>query len=387
MNDSPEPVDLSPSRAELIARVRARGRQIRPPPPRCRGHRRGRRLRHRRTRHRDRHALVGATPSAAGTVSTTRPPSTVDAKADLTTSIELGSTTLVAADGAERSARHREHDRQVDRPYAGSTCRSGWAVTLENSTFLNEPTFPTICVSGPLFVDPGTTRWPFTILGSYYHCADPARPTNAEPVCPNGSTSGTRRSRSATTRPCSSPMLPGSCRRHRPSQCASSRRNRMRDSASSVCRLAHAVPSCSCPRAGRSRSRTAAAREARPTWTNPDDPKEQIIGATGVELGAWWETDGVKGSIKPAVTIPTGAQVQRRELHDLPVPQRLIRRLSDRRRVDRPRQRGWSDRLRVGQRPASERAPFDGDHHHQSLHQRHERKGPALPRPAEPLIR
>ena len=46
------------------------------------------------------------------------------------------------------------------------------------------------------------------------------------------------------------------------------------------------------------------------TWTNPDDPKEQIIGVTGVELGSWWETDGVKGSIKPEVAAP-GTQVQR----------------------------------------------------------------------------
>jgi hypothetical protein len=47
------------------------------------------------------------------------------------------------------------------------------------------------------------------------------------------------------------------------------------------------------------------------TWTNPADPKEQIYGATGVEVGGWWETDGVKGSIKPGAMIPAGAQIDR----------------------------------------------------------------------------
>ncbi|MDQ1534033.1 MAG: hypothetical protein QOF28_1794, partial [Actinomycetota bacterium] len=46
------------------------------------------------------------------------------------------------------------------------------------------------------------------------------------------------------------------------------------------------------------------------TWTNPDNPKEQISGVTGVELGSWWETDGVKGSITPLIAAP-GTQVQR----------------------------------------------------------------------------
>jgi len=45
------------------------------------------------------------------------------------------------------------------------------------------------------------------------------------------------------------------------------------------------------------------------TWTNPANPKEQIEGATGVEIGSWWETDGVKGSIK--AELPAGAQIHR----------------------------------------------------------------------------
>src|SRR4029079_15659328 len=46
------------------------------------------------------------------------------------------------------------------------------------------------------------------------------------------------------------------------------------------------------------------------TWTNPDDPNEHVYGAQGVELGSWWEIDGVKGSITPEIAAP-GTQVQR----------------------------------------------------------------------------
>ena len=302
MNESPEPVDLSPSRAELIARVRTRGRQI-------------------RARRRLGAAGIAvvvafgiAAPAIAigtrsdsksvppATVSTTRLPPT----ASLSVRIELPSRTLVSGSNlAGTLVVENSTSRSIELSPHG--CPK-WAVTLESATLANEPIYKQDCANRPRIVTPGTNRWPFTIDGLYFHCADGTHPVGEEPSCPGlviglpHLPAGDYRAVLYTNTPEFLPEAPPVPVR----VVATGAPNylgplTLRSGARSTKLLVPSGWTRKIEDGGGSGSGT--------TWTNPDDPNEHISGTTGVEIGSWWETDGVKGSIKPEVA--PEAQVQR----------------------------------------------------------------------------
>jgi len=47
------------------------------------------------------------------------------------------------------------------------------------------------------------------------------------------------------------------------------------------------------------------------TWTDPNDSNAKIAGDTGGELAAWYEADGVSGSVNPTSMLPPGAHIVR----------------------------------------------------------------------------
>jgi hypothetical protein len=313
VNDSPEPVDLSPSRAELIARVRARGRQI-------------------RTRRRLGAAGIAlvvafgiAAPAIAigtrssethrippATVSTTRPPSTVVPTADLTTRVELSSSTVVAGSeihGTLVVTNNTDQPVPLDTP---GECAGKWAVELTSPTASQNTAWTLECTRDrTTSLAPGANRFSFTIPTTYSNCIDNTEPGPADPVrCLSNPAGGVPRlprgdyeAVLVTSRPGYLPVAPRVPLRIIAAHSSTDLGElRLESGARSTKLLVPAGWTLTIEDGGGSGGAS--------TWTNPDDPNEQIFGAQGVELGSWWETDGVKGSITPLVAAP-GTQVQR----------------------------------------------------------------------------
>jgi hypothetical protein len=314
VNDSPEPVDLSPSRAELIARVRARGRQIRA---------------RRRLGFAGVTALVVigiAAPAIAigtrssethrippATVSTTRPPSTVDPRVDMSTSIELPDREVVS--GSEVHAtlvitNNTDQPVPLDTP---GKCAGKWAILLRSPTASQDKTWTMECgAPNGTVLEPGANRFPFSIPTTYTTCSGDDSgattgivhclpgPGGGVPPLPPGDYEAVLATRDPGFLP-SAPPVPVRIVEEAPT--VSDLGPLARQSGARSTKLL--VPSgwsLKIDDGGGSGSGS--------TWTNPDNPKEQISGVTGVELGSWWETDGVKGSITPLIAAP-GTQVQR----------------------------------------------------------------------------
>jgi hypothetical protein len=127
---------------------------------------------------------------ALATKITGRPPAHIDTKPNLSVRIELPSHTLVSGSSLNGTL-------VVDNPtstpidLSPQNCWQKWAVTLETSSFVNEPLYAQDCRTGPWLVAPGTTRWRFTVVGTYYHCSQSAHPLRGEPRCPPGSNTNT----------------------------------------------------------------------------------------------------------------------------------------------------------------------------------------------------
>jgi hypothetical protein len=169
VNDSVEPVDLSPTRAELIARVRSRGRQI-------------------RARRRLGIASIAAvvvvgvaapaiaigsssSPSpqpAASTTTTLR----IDLSGDLTTRVELDGNSFVAGGPAIHGTvvitNNTDNPIALDSPGA---CLGKWAVELTSPAASQHVAWTLDCLSGaPRVVRPGANRFPVTITTTYSEC-------------------------------------------------------------------------------------------------------------------------------------------------------------------------------------------------------------------------
>jgi hypothetical protein len=307
VNDSPEPVDLSPSRAELIARVRARGRQIRA---------------RRRLGIASITALVvigiAAPAIAIGTRSSDPdrvPPATVSTvvpTADLTTRIELSSSTVVAGSKVHGTLvidNNTDHSVSLDTP---GECAGKWAVALTSPTASQNPGWTLECAMGlSASLAPGAHRFPFTIYATYSGCTNDTSPGAVDTVhCLSGPAGripplppGDYEAALVTSSPGYLPVAPRV-----------------------PVRIVAAAPTTKLGELGlESGARTTkllvpagwtlkiedgGGSGSGSTWTNPDDPSEQIYGATGGEVGVWWETDGVKGSITPLIA-GQGTQVQR----------------------------------------------------------------------------
>ena len=312
MNDSPEPVDLSPSRAELIARVRARGRQIRA---------------RRRLGIASITALVVigiAAPAIAigtrssdpdrvppATVSTTRPTPTVEPQADLTTRIELPSTVFVGAEIHGTLVIDNNTDQPVPLDTRGE-CAGKWAVELTSPAASQDTAWTLECTRDrTTSLAPGANRFSFTIATTYSRCidytqlgpADPVRclsnPPGAIPRLPRGDYDAVL----VTNRPGYLPVAPRVPVRIVPAHSSTDLGELgLESGARSTKLLVPAGWTLTIEDGGGSGGAS--------TWTNPDDPNEHIFGAQGVELGSWWEIDGVKGSITPEIAAP-GTQVQR----------------------------------------------------------------------------
>jgi hypothetical protein len=163
-----EPVEMTPTRAELIASVRARGRQIRA---------------------RRRVAITGLTallvlavaaPAIAiGTRSSshTVPPATdirpapvVKPHSALSTSIELPGKTFVAGSDVHATlVIDNTTDKTVTLEPPG-TCREKWAVSLTNATVPLTLTFTTECGLQRTRLLPGANRFPVIVLTTYTGC-------------------------------------------------------------------------------------------------------------------------------------------------------------------------------------------------------------------------
>jgi hypothetical protein len=315
VNDSPEPVDLSPSRDELIARVRARGRQIRA---------------RRRLGIASITAVVVigiAAPAIAfgmhssephrvppATVSTTRPPSTVAQQPDLVVSIELPSNTVVAGSqlhGTLVIDNTTGHAVPLDTP---GECAGKWAVELTSPTASQHTAWTLECARGKTVpLAPGASRFPFTITTTFSSCTNSTGPGSLDIVhCLSGPAGGIPplppgdfEAALVTSRPGYLPLAPRVPVRIVAAAAPSTTdlgQLRLESGARTTKLLVPAGWTLAIEDGGGSGSAS--------TWANPADPKEQIYGSTGGELGSWWEIDGVKGSITPQLAAP-GAQVQR----------------------------------------------------------------------------
>jgi hypothetical protein len=177
VNDSFEPVDLSPTRAELIARVRARGRQIRA---------------RRRLGIAGLAALVviaiGAPAIAIGSRSTSHSiaPSHVDSAADLTADIELpGDEVVTGSEVHGTLVVVNNTARQVTLEGPGE-CHGKWAVTLTNTSVQPDVAFTQECGSERMVLAPGANRFPFTLSTSYHACSNSSNPAEMVRCLPGG---------------------------------------------------------------------------------------------------------------------------------------------------------------------------------------------------------
>jgi hypothetical protein len=223
-----------------------------------------------------------------------RAPSHVDAApVTLSTTIELPSDTIVAGSDLKGTlVVDNASGKPIDLSRGG--CHAKFAVTLRNETFTNEPLYTSDCALGPWILATGVTRWNFTLIASYLG----PRPTGSRSL-PVGNYEAILVTDTPGFLPDPTPVPVRVVAAAPPTVGALSLQTGKR----SIKLLVPAGWKFTWIDAGGSGSSS--------TWTNPHDPNEKIDGTTGVEVGSWWETDGVAGSINPRGFLPAGAHIDR----------------------------------------------------------------------------